>query len=73
MEFPRELYYSQTEACKKFKISVKQFKQMLIDHSITVVSHRVDLGGFEVDTIYVLKEDIDKLNLPLREPTHTTQ
>lgn len=65
-DFPRSEYYSQTEAIKKFKISVQTFKQLLVDNNIQVVSRRVNLGEFEVDTLYVRKTDIDQLNLQKR-------
>jgi hypothetical protein len=64
--FDRSKYYSQTEALKIFKISMARYKRCLLENNIPVVSHPVDLGGYLVDTKYVLKEDIEKLNLSKR-------
>lgn len=64
--FPREQYYSQTEIVKRYKVSVKKCKELIQAHNIPVLSKKIDLGGYFVDTIYVPKEAIDKLNLTKR-------
>lgn len=64
--FNREAYLSQTEIVKNYKVSVKKFKELLNEHNIPVVSHKADLGLYSVNTIYILKEDLSKLNLDKR-------
>ncbi|MCU7549212.1 hypothetical protein OCK74_08800 [Chitinophagaceae bacterium LB-8] len=64
--FKRSDYYRQTEVVKRFKIAAKLFKQLLVDNNINQVNKRVDLGGYDVTTVYVKKEDIDVLNIKLR-------
>ena len=64
--FLRHQYYSQTELTKLFKISVKGVKQLIVDHQLVVTSKPVDLGEYTVESVYINKEDIDKLNLPKR-------
>ena len=66
MMFNRKLYYSQTDVVKRFKVSIKQFKQLLVENNIPQINKEINLGMFEVTTIYVLKSDIDKLNLEIR-------
>lgn len=61
----RSKYYSQTEACKRFKKSPKRFKELiegleLVGNEITL--HTAPEGEpFKVKPIYVLKTDFDKL------------
>ncbi len=63
MEFNRELYYNQTEACRFLKINVKRFKQLLIENNIPVLERKITLHTaheglpYEVIAKYVLKED----------------
>lgn len=64
--FNREAYLSQTEIVKNYKVSVKKFKELLKEHNIPVVSNKADLGLYSVNTVYILKEDIGKLNLDKR-------
>jgi hypothetical protein len=64
--FPHSQYYSQTEVVRKYRVSVKAFKQLLVDRNIQVVSREADLGDLKVKTVYVRKEDINKLKLEKR-------
>lgn len=65
--FNRSQYYSQTEATKVYKLSIKQFKQLIADHQIQQVNKDIQFEGYTVTTVYVLKAEIDKLNLPKRK------
>jgi hypothetical protein len=61
----RELYFSQTEACKFFHISIKRFKQVITDNNLTVVNRKITLHTesgepYEVTTIYVLQIEFTK-------------
>jgi hypothetical protein len=64
MDFPREMYYSQTEALKIYKISAEDYKELIKD--LPQINKKIDLGGYQVITIYVLRELIDNLNLKKR-------
>lgn len=64
--FKRADYYSQTDVVKLFKISVKAFKQAILANNITQVNIDINMGDYSMVTVYVAKEDIDKLNLELR-------
>lgn len=64
--FPREKYYSQTEIIKTYQISVKRFKELVQKHNIPVLSKNVNLGTYSVNTVYVLREDVEKLKLNKR-------
>ncbi|SDJ95147.1 hypothetical protein SAMN04487898_105134 [Pedobacter sp. ok626] len=62
MEFQRELYFSQTEACRTYKISVRKFKKIIKENGLNVIedefiSHTIGGKPFEVKTIFVKKID----------------
>jgi hypothetical protein len=65
MEFKREDYYSQTEVCKKFKISPKNFKQILIENKLDIINNYIILHTapeglpYPATASYVLKKDFD--------------
>lgn len=63
--FIRNSYYSQTEAVKKFRITVKKYKEIIKD--MEQVNREIDLGGYTVTTIYIRKELIDALKIELRK------
>lgn len=65
--FPRHEFYGQTEAYLKFKIGVARLKKLIEEHNIPVINRECDLGEYKVTGIYLRKEDIDKLGLPLRK------
>ena len=62
--FERNKYYSQTEVLKKYKISLKQFRDLL--KNMNVIKKKIDLGNYEVITCYVLKEELESLDLELK-------
>ena len=64
--FPRNKYYSQTDVLKKYKINAKDYQDILQQKKIDIVSKDINLGEFNVKTIYVLKKDVEVLNLQLR-------
>lgn len=41
--FDRNAHYSQTEACKKFKISAKAFNQIIEDYNLDVTENPITL------------------------------
>lgn len=61
----RSDYYSQTEACKLFKITPKRFKELIKGLELTgdeITLHTTPEGKpYNVKPIYVLKSDFDKL------------
>lgn len=59
--FERDKYYSQTEAVKKFKVSIKSLKQLILDHQIEVVTKDVDLGLYSVKAIYINRVKLDNI------------
>ncbi len=67
----RNYYYSQTEVVKLFKVSINRFKQLIIENNISVVSHELMMGTllkpYTVTTIYILKDDVTKMNLEPRK------
>lgn len=65
--FDRDKYYSQTDVVKKFKISVKKYKELLKEKGFKVHTTHIDYVTYTIDTIYVLKSDIDSLGLELRK------
>lgn len=64
--FPRHLYYSQSEVCTKYQITPRMYQELLVERNIPQVNKVVDLGGYTVTTRYVLKEDVESLNLNTR-------
>lgn len=62
----RSKYYSQTEVIKKFKISREKYHQLIIDNNIAFETVLIDYKTYQINTIYILKETIDKMNLQLR-------
>lgn len=60
-------YYSFTEVLRRFKISRDKYHQLIKDKKLPVESTLIDFGDYTIKTIYVKKELIDALNLPLRE------
>lgn len=60
----RSNFYSQTEACKLFKITPKRFKELI--EGLDVVGKEITLHTtpegkpFNLRPIYVLKSDFDK-------------
>jgi len=66
MDFQREYYFSQTEACKLYKVSPKKFKKIISDNNILTVNNHVKMHSiegkeYEITTIYVLKKDFIKV------------
>lgn len=65
VEFKRDQYYTQTEACKKFKITPKVFKKILGLHSVNTITNDITLYtspeglAYPVTAIYVLKKDFE--------------
>ncbi|RZJ82586.1 MAG: hypothetical protein EOO47_00110 [Flavobacterium sp.] len=61
--FKREDYYSQTEACKRFKISQKVFQKIIDDYQLDVIEKEITLHTapeglpYNVVTKYVYKLD----------------
>ena len=64
--FVRTNYYSQTEATKIFKLSTKQFKDLITKNDIATFRRAANLGEYTVNCIYVLKSDFDTLDLEKR-------
>lgn len=64
--FPRDKYYSKTEVIKKFKISSKKYDILVKERGFSEINTLIDLGHYQMTTRYVLKKDIDTLNLLLR-------
>lgn len=64
--FKRDLYYSITEVVKIFKITAKDYKSLLIQNNIPAIKKPVNLGNYQVESIYVLKSDVESLNLKKR-------
>lgn len=61
--FPRNLYFSQTEVIKLFKITPKAYKALLEAQKIPVVSTTIDYNTYTLKTLYALKSNVMKLNL----------
>ena len=59
--FRRSDYYSQTEATKILKLSIKRFKALVEQHKLKVIEVPVDLGLYSTTALYYLKEDIEIL------------
>jgi len=64
--FQRDLYYSQTDVIRKYKISVKKYKELIKEKGFNIHSVHIDYITYSMDTIYILKSDIDSLGLELR-------
>ncbi|RZK45966.1 MAG: hypothetical protein EOO97_00075 [Pedobacter sp.] len=64
--FNRGDYYSQTEVLKTYKVSSKRYQELLEEHGVEPIRRPVQMEGYEVNTLYVLKEDLEKLNLEKR-------
>jgi len=62
----RDLYYSQTQICKIYKVTPKKLQLLLKQHNIPVLSKHIDLGEYDVTAKYVTKEQIHQLGLELR-------
>jgi len=57
-DFIRYQYYSQTEACKLFKISPKKFKNLIEGYDTinnTVTLHGLEGKPYTITTIYINK------------------
>lgn len=63
----RDKYYSLTDVLRRFKISRFKYHQLIKEKNIEVESTQIDYGNFIINTVYVKKEIIDALNLPLRD------
>lgn len=67
--FQRDFYFSQTEACKKYKVSTAKFKQIIKDNNLDVVENEITLHTvpegkpYKVKSIYVKKIDFIKVNI----------
>lgn len=65
--FNRDLYYSQSEACKLFKLSPKKFKQLVAEYNIPLISIPMELHSeingtsYNVTAKYVLKTEFQKI------------
>jgi hypothetical protein len=66
--FNRGEYLSQTQVLKAYKVNAKAYQDLLQQHNIPVVSNHAQMEGYKVTTRYVLKIDVEKLNLQLRHP-----
>lgn len=64
--FNRADYYSQIEAVKLYKISVKAYKQAILANNFHQVNVTVNMGDYTLVTIYISKVDIDGLGLKKR-------
>lgn len=64
--FPRHLYYSQTDVLRRYRVSARDYQALLEERGIEPVKRVVILDGYEVETIYVLITDVEKLNLEQR-------
>lgn len=58
--FNRSDYFSQTEACRLYKLTLKKFKKLIegietVNNTVTMYSP--DGKPYEITTIYVLKKD----------------
>lgn len=62
----RDLYFSQTQICKIYKVSPKRLKQLLVQHKIEALNKEIDLGEYQVTALYITKEQIQGLGLELR-------
>lgn len=63
----RDKYYSLTDVLRRFKISRDKYHKLIKEKNIEVESTLIDYGNFIINTVYVKKEIIDALNLPLRD------
>jgi hypothetical protein len=69
MDFQRELYFSQSEVCKLYKISAKKFKKIITDNNLPVIENEITLHTspegkpYQVKSIYVKKIDFIKSNI----------
>lgn len=61
--FARDQHYSQTEACKRFSISIKTFQKIVEQYEVEVTEKEITLHTspeglpYEVKTKYVYKID----------------
>lgn len=62
----RNDYYSLTEVVKKFKISRVKYHKLIQEMDLPIETVNIDYGTYQINTIYIKKEIIDSLNLPLR-------
>lgn len=58
-KFNRKKYYSQTEACETFGLSIKEFKRLVRDYSLPIINHNVSHGFYDTVAIYVLRTDLE--------------
>jgi 3-mercaptopyruvate sulfurtransferase SseA len=65
-QFPRHLYYSQTDVLRGYRISAKAYQALLEERGIEPVKRVVVLDGYQVETVYVLISEVEKLNLEQR-------
>ncbi len=64
--FDRDSYYSKTDVVKKFKISSKKFDALVSEKALKEVNNDIVYFDYTITTRYILKSDIDSLNLQLR-------
>jgi hypothetical protein len=62
--FNRSEFFSQTEACRLYKISPKKFKRLIegiqeVNNTVTIHSH--DGKPYEITTIYIKKINLYKI------------
>lgn len=60
--FQRDLYYSQTELQKKYKMSVKRIQSLIEDNKIPIVTGTLfvtgnETGKWKIEPKYILKTD----------------
>ena len=60
--FDRDNYYSQTEVLKNFKITAKEFRELLLINYVPVRTNLITYGNYySITAKYYLKSDIDLL------------
>lgn len=69
MDFKRELYFSQMEACKNYNISRATFRKICKRNNIEIIENEItyqdspDNKAYVVTTVYVKKIDFIKANI----------
>lgn len=64
--FDRDLYYSKTDVIKKYKISSKKFDILVSEVGLKEVHTDIVYPDYTITTRYILKSEIESLNLELR-------
>jgi len=69
----RAKYYSQADVTKKFKVSVKKYKELIVQHQLIIYKPEKAPETNKIQSLYIQKTEVDALGLPLRKKTSMTR